>query len=365
MRFLLACFETPGWGGAGTFTYTLFERMQRDGFDVSLINLVDAGDAPMLRDAFGPSFGNPSALDGVETCILERPLFRAHDDFGDRIRSVRLDLMVVCGFVGAWLMKHAAPELPMALFTSGAWQVKRLLREGAITDFVEFQRHIERGVTFALPKSDKELRAVILSDLIFLHSPLVRTAFEHFYPTLMGKVYANLISIADCVYAEAERFADCALPFAQRDIDAIFIASNWRRPEKNLPLLRRIAADCADLRLHVVGAGDADHLPVNWHGVVARREDLYALLGRSKAIVCPSAWDPAPGVLFEASAMGCNVVASPNCGNWRLCHEQLLADSPAAFASAIRRGVTAPYADNRELFRGGYADLVETLCAFV
>jgi hypothetical protein len=63
--------------------------------------------------------------------------------------------------------------------------------------------------------------------------------------------------------------------------------------------------------------------------------------------------------------MGCNVVASPNCGNWELCHEQLLADSPAAFAGAIRRAVTTPYADNRERFRGGYAELVDTLRAFV
>jgi glycosyltransferase involved in cell wall biosynthesis len=181
----------------------------------------------------------------------------------------------------------------------------------------------------------------------------------------MGKAYANLISIGDCVYAEAARFAHLQQPFTSRDIDAIFIASDWNRPEKNYALVRRIASACADLTFHIVGRHDSDAVPARYHGVVTQRDALYALLGRAKAIVCPSRFDPAPGVLFEASAMGCNVVTSPNSGNWELCHEQLLARSPAAFAACTRLATTAPFADHRDRFRGGYHDLVDTLTAFM
>jgi hypothetical protein len=364
-RLLLGCFEVPGWGGAATFSYTLFDRMQQEGRSVAYANLVADDDARMLRDLFGGEVGNPRSLANVHTCVLERPLFRTHAGLAEMIRTVQPQLLFACGFIAAWLMKRAAPELPLVFFTSGSAHVKRLLHEGAIDDFMGFQRNLERGIAYTAPAGDRERVAVERSELIIIHSPHVRAAFEHFYAPEMGRVYENLISIADCVYWEAETFTHLALPFEQRDIDATVIASNWRRPEKNYPLLRRIAGECADLSLHVVGAPAHDPLPVRWHGLLPDRAAIYALLGRSKAIVCPSGWDPAPGVLFEASAMGCNVVASPNCGNWQLCHEDLLADAPHAFAAAIRRAIKAPYADNRERFRGGYADLVDTLDALL
>jgi glycosyltransferase involved in cell wall biosynthesis len=120
------------------------------------------------------------------------------------------------------------------------------------------------------------------------------------------------------------------------------------------------------LNIHIVGDVDRPCPPARQHGVVARREDLYDLLGRSKTIVCPSLLDAAPGVLFEASAMGCNVITSPNGGNWQLCNERLLAERCSAdvFVSRINRSLAAPHEDNRERFRGGYVDLVDTLTAF-
>jgi hypothetical protein len=64
--------------------------------------------------------------------------------------------------------------------------------------------------------------------------------------------------------------------------------------------------------------------------------------------------------------MGCNVVASPNCGNWQLCNEQLLADrcSADAFLDKIKLALVDSYKDNQERFRGGYDDLLGILSAF-
>ena len=63
--------------------------------------------------------------------------------------------------------------------------------------------------------------------------------------------------------------------------------------------------------------------------------------------------------------MGCNVVASRNCGNWRLCADHLIPErcAPAPFLDAIEIAVSAPVPDHRALFRGGYRELVDMLAA--
>jgi hypothetical protein len=77
-RIVLGSYEVPGWGGSSTVLYLFFERMQRDGLDVSYVNLVNENDRTFLRRLFGCSVGNPHSLANVHTCILEEPLWRAH-----------------------------------------------------------------------------------------------------------------------------------------------------------------------------------------------------------------------------------------------------------------------------------------------
>jgi glycosyltransferase involved in cell wall biosynthesis len=283
----------------------------------------------------------------------------------DLIRLLAPDLLFGFGFIAARLLKLAAPSKPVVFMTSGCAQTKRLLEAGAIRDFIAFKRNVGRGVAYPV-WDEQERRAVASSDMIVIHSPLVRFAFEHFFPAHAGKIYSNLISVADCVYPEAAPFAALKRPFTDRDIDIIFIASSWNRPEKNYALVKKIVSRCAGLNIHIIGDVHRFSAAAHHHGVVASRHDLYALLGRSKVIVSPSLIDPAPGILFEASAMGCNVIASPNCGNWQLCHEQLLADqcSLAGFLEKIKLGLTQSYPDHGQQFRGGYEDLVETLRVF-
>ena len=66
--------------------------------------------------------------------------------------------------------------------------------------------------------------------------------------------------------------------------------------------------------------------------------------------------------------LGCNLVASKNCGNWSLCHPSLVADpfSRQVFLDKIRLSLTGRYQDNIDDFlqSGSYADLLETILAF-
>ena len=91
-------------------------------------------------------------------------------------------------------------------------------------------------------------------------------------------------------------------------------------------------------------------------------------MGNAKTVASPSAFDPAPGILFEASAMGCNVVASKNCGNWQLCHPQLLADpfDVGTFREKLGLSVTRKYNDNMDFFLDirSYKNLLDTIEVF-
>jgi glycosyltransferase involved in cell wall biosynthesis len=307
--------------------------------------------------------GNPKGLDDVHTCVLEDPLWRPHPALADLIASLQPALLFGFGFIPAWLMEEAAPDLPVVFMTAGCRQVQSLIESGAVKDFISFRRRVAAGLRYPVQADNRELQACERCELLLVHSPLVKFAFEHLFPEYTGKIYSNIMSVADLIYAEAGRFAALQRDFEARDIDALFIASNWSRPEKNFPLARKIISRCRGLNLHVVGDVDRSRSGAKYHGPIADREEIYRLLGRAKTVVSPSLIDAAPGILFEASAMGCNVVTSRNCGNWRLCHEQLLVQRYAAseFAAKIRLSTSRPYKDNRELFLGGYEDLVETL----
>jgi glycosyltransferase involved in cell wall biosynthesis len=361
--FLHASFDAPAWGGAATSAYAWFERRQRDGAAVHFVNLVTDAVATALRDTLGPDFDNPRRLANVHTCRLVDPWWRPLEPLAALVARIRPDVVVAHGSIAAGMMRMAAPRLPLIFMTTGAQQVKRLVSDGSVRDFADFARLAARGVGFTLPREEKEYQAVAGSDLILVHSPHVRVVYEHLFSGHMGKVYARLVSVADAVYDEAAPFAGLARPFAERDVDVVFIASDWRRAEKNYPLVRRLAAECRDLRLALVGRADADDAPLQRHGVLSRA-DVFALLGRAKAIVCPSLFDAAPGVLFEADALGANVVASANCGNWQLCHPELLARTADDFVGCIRRAVQQRLPANPTPFLGGYAEFVDTVETF-
>ncbi len=365
-RTLLACYEVPGWGGAATRSYLLFERLQRDGWEVAYLNLVRRSQEPFLRALFGREFGNPRALSHVHTHVLTESTWRQRRALAKLVRDLTPQSMITFGVIATNLLRAAAPELPLAFMTVGAPRVEHLIASGAVKDFLEFEASATAGRDFPLPGVDREREALEASDYVIVHSPLVRFVFDHCFPEHRRAAYPGTISLADLTYAAAEEWASLRRPFAERDIDVLFVASSWRRPVKNYGLAQAIVAGCEGLRVHVVGAFEEPCPAATHHGVTASRAELFALFGRAKTVVSPSLVDGAPGILFEASAMGCNVVASRNCGNWRLCHDELLVPRCEAspFVDRIQRAVTRPFPDGRDLFQGGYGELLGALERF-
>jgi glycosyltransferase involved in cell wall biosynthesis len=208
--------------------------------------------------------------------------------------------------------------------------------------------------------------AVEASDLVVSVSEHAHAAFKRLSPAAVGKIYERAVTPADLLFAEAEELAHLRRPFAARDVDVLFASGGWTPRAANLPLVEQLSAALGGREVHVVGEIDAAVAGARLHGALRRRDDLYALLGRTKVVVCPALAEAGPSVLFAAAAMGCNVVASPNCGYAALCNEDLLAPrcAPGEIRERIERALSRPYADHREAFLGGTTELVETLAVF-
>lgn len=364
-KILMGCYEVPGYGGANTASYRLFQNLQRDGVDAAYMNLIDEEDAGYLRYRFGEDLGNPRHLVGVSNCVLSETLFAPHPALTHMIEAISPDLILADDFIAALLMKRAAPQTRLIFMLAGMAQVVSYLaarrRTGRFT-LGEFSRAARGGLKVF---HHNEREAMEAADLIIPHSDLIRDLTIELFPLSRGKIYSKIIWRAEWIADDVRPYAGLARPFAERDIDVIFVASSWGRPDKNYPLLREIVARCEGLRIHVVGELSNPLSGAQCHGLMPDRAALCTLLGRSKTLVSPSQFDPAPGILWEASVMGCNVVASRSCGNWMLCHGDLVAEpnQPQDFAAKIARSLGGKLADNMQFFvdAGSYRDLLETI----
>ena len=368
-RILLGCYEIPGYGGASTASYKLFETMQEDGFDVLYLNLIGEQDEDYLRYMFGEDLGNPKGLPNVYNCSVNGPDYTPHQDLVDLIRDLSPDILVGIGWIAALLMKRAAPEKRSIFLTTGCQRVKDNICTGKVEDFISLNETIQRPTNNSgLLHSIFEKEAAKISNLIVTHSYMIRFLHERFFPSYSEKIYSDVIWFAEWIYKDALNYSGLRKPFYERDIDILFIASSWSRPEKNYKLVKEIVSNSKGLDIHIVGEAEEKLPNAKHHGLVTKREDLFGLLGGAKTVVCPSLFDAAPGILFEASALGCNVIASKNCGNWEICNETLLVDPFKLdnFLDKLKLSLQKKYEDNIEYFirTDSYKNLIDTISVF-
>lgn len=364
-KILLGCYEIPGYGGANTASYQLFQWMQEDGHEVHYLNLIDDQDAAYFQFAFGPNYGNPLSLNHVHNALLKGPLYFPHPELSDLIAAIEPDLMIGVDFIAALLMKRARPDTKMIFMTAGCQQVKDTVNGRLVTDLITQEMRIRQATATPRKSCREEIEAADIADLILTHSNITLALFQHFYSYLGGKIYPEPIWFGEWIYREALKHRAFAKPFAERDIDVLFLASSWARPEKNYRWVARAVSQLSQANIHIVGEiAERDRIKrAHYYGLVTDREEVFKLMGRAKTVACPSSYDSAPGILFEAAAMGCNIVATKNCGNWMVCHDQLLADpsTEREFLRAMALSQSQKFADNIQFFlqAGCYRQLVE------
>ncbi len=365
---LLGCYEVPGYGGASTAAYGLFEKMQKDGYRVHYFNLIEERDVDYYRFVLGKDFGNPKHLENVRTVLLPAPLYSSHPELTRLTAEISPDLIIGTGFIAALVMKRSSPEKKLLFLTTGCQQMKDFIVRKKAKTFTGLKNDLDSAVGSPGISSLEEEEAVDKCDLIVTHSEMTLFLYEKFFPFHTGKIYSEVIWFAEWIYEESLKHSHLIKPFPEREIDVLFISSSWSRREKNYDFVEKIARNLKGVSVHLVGETEENSLPVFFHGLVRNRDELFALLGNAKTVVCPSSFDAAPGILFEASAMQCNVIASKNCGNWNLCNEFLLVDSftPESFIQKISASLTRKFSDNMDWFleKRSYQNLMETISVF-
>src|SRR2546428_7271831 len=103
-KILLGCFEVPGWGGASTSTYKLFEVMRADGMEVKYVNLIAQEDAEFFRKLFGDNIGNPKRFPEVWNCFLKEPTYHRHPELEKLVHELAPDIIVAVGWIAALLL---------------------------------------------------------------------------------------------------------------------------------------------------------------------------------------------------------------------------------------------------------------------
>lgn len=362
-RILLCCFEVAGYGGAATSTYALFRRMVREGEDVHLLQIVAAADAAFFAFQFGENWRNRDRVPNVDVIVLPGPLFARHAELADRLAAIHPEVVLADGFIAAALVAATEPTVPLVFFTAGSRQAQEDLRNGMAADAQSLLAGYRSGRHTPSRLLGPPRDAVRGATLVLTHAPLIRDLFEVHYPGERDKIYGDPIWRADWIVDAPHDLQHLAQPFAERSRDVLFVASDWRRFEKNFNLMQQIVRLLPDRSVHIVGSCPAPVPGAVLHDFVADRERLFALMGESRCVAAPSRLDAAPGVLWEAAVLGCNVVASRNCGNWMVCPDALVVDDYTAegFAAAIGRATEQPLSAGLDEFAGGYPALIEIL----
>ena len=367
-RVLFASLSVPGMGGSSTAAYDLFTRMCEDGGTAHFLNLVEEQRAALVEFTYGPAAGNPGALPNVHNYWLPRDFSAPQPELTALVEALDPDVIIGVGWIAAGALLRAAPGRRTVLLTGSCRSAQDYVTTGRAKDVVSLIDTLRASPDMALRQSEGERDVYQSCGLVLTHSSQTFELVQRFFPRALGKIYPEVFWFAEWICDGARMWAHRARSFDQRDIDVLFIATRWSRREKNSPLMQALARRFRQAAVHVVG--DASGLPpsVTHHGFVAERERLFDLLGRARCVVCPSLMDAAPGVLFEAAVLGCNVVASRNCGNWEVCHPDLLADpcELERFADCIERALGRKYQDqlDRFLVPSSYDSLVRTIAAF-
>jgi glycosyltransferase involved in cell wall biosynthesis len=363
-KILIASSDIPGYGAGGTSGYRLFLKMRAGGLDVAYFNLIEEQDVDFFRFVFGEGFGNPDALEQVYNVILKEPLSDGGNGVDPHSNGFAPTVAVAIGFEAAVWLKKAAPGRPVFFIPV----VCREILESSPRKRAFFPRRPPLGQNRPAVVSRLEREAAEIADLIIAPSPVVKASFEVCYPSLAGKIYEHVIWDADWRCEAARAYFALNGNFQDRDIAVLFVATSWEKPEKNYPLVERIASRLKGLNVHVVGEVPEKIPEASHHGIVTDPAEYYGLMGRAKTVVCASLFDPVPEALFEAAVMGCNIVAPRNCGYRAICNEDLLVDNFRLedFMAKVSLSLTKPFASRLEQVTGrsSYPRLLDLLSSF-
>ncbi|MFC2054354.1 hypothetical protein ACFLV7_08690 [Chloroflexota bacterium] len=343
MRLLISCYEPKGYGGAATIAYEMCRAFQQMGVEAGYLNIISDFDADYFRFKYGANFANPEKLGNVFTSFVDSEQYSTPQlAVISGVAKFKPDVILACGYIAALALKISVPEIPLVYLTTGCKQAQIYLQKDEDLDAISLYSDLLNLDWPPKIYDHDEKQASELADLIITHSDQTKQFYHAFFSQVEGKIHNRVFWLAHGIIRHVRKYQASSKPFFNRNIDLLFVSSDWCRTEKNYPFVAAIAAGLPDANIHIVGEIPYAITGVSNHATIPDFKTLYELMGNSKTIVSPSRLDPAPGILFEGAVMGCNIVASRNCGNWRLCNPNLVVEdfTPQHFIEKIKTSLT-------------------------
>jgi glycosyltransferase involved in cell wall biosynthesis len=350
-KILLSCHEAPYYGGAATLQYLLFELLQKSGFYAHYLTLASKTEVEIYESNLGINWWNPAKLDNVHLYISQNFNRREYSELVEIVREVNPNLIIGKNDIAPRILKNIMPESEVWFLSSCSKQMKKAYTGGYVKSLSDGMSKLREWNGKIPLTSLKEKQAVRLCDRIIYDSEATKLCFEHFYPQHIGKMFDFIFWSAPLFKSKFRYEIKQRKDFSSRSIDLLFIASNWKRVEKQYDMVKEITKQFKHLNIHILGLCRDRVSGVRYHGLIGYSEVL-KLMQDSKALVSTSLYDSSPNILFEASLLGCNIVASKNCGNWRLCHPDLLVEphNLGNFVEKSRRSLERKFDDNMNYF---------------
>jgi glycosyltransferase involved in cell wall biosynthesis len=321
---LVTCRGIPGYGGASTYAYVLFEVLRGLGFPAHYVTMVNPRLARLGERHFGAQWWNPAGLPDVHLFVAGSYSRREQPVLGNILRRLRPRLVIAKNDIAPRLVRHALNGVETWFLTSSSKPMKAACTRGFAKSLEDGMAKLGRGV--ALPWGSARERSVVHScDRVFCDSEVTRICFARLYPEHAHKIHPRAFWSASTFQRKLGGGGGPRQRFSSRSIDLLFIANRWNRNEKEYPLVKALIRDFRGRNIHVVGRAREKADGARYHGIVPHARVL-ELMAQAKTVVSTSSYDSSPNILFEGALMGCNVVASKNCGNWSVCHPELLVE---------------------------------------
>ena len=330
----------PYQGGSSTYLYLLFETVRKQLPEAECWNIVTPRMWETGRRHYGAHWPNPKKLPNVRTFMVDG--MKGHAQVRHALEEKTVTAVLSKGRETTTFLKQLDSSLPVWHLTSTCSIVKNAVAGNRVSST---EHLLKRLRTDSLPglRCRAERQAVKMADRILFHTQRMRFWYHTFYPEFREKMENEIFWDYPLIQHRFERIKS-KTSWKKRPIDLLFVATDWRRGEKNFPLLKQLCRLFVRKRIMVIGFLP-ERLP---DSVIAfdtmSQEDVVQAMAQTKIVACPSRYDEAPNVLFEAAIAGANIVCSKNCGNYQLAHEDLVARlNPVDFAGKIQTALQRHY----------------------
>ena len=342
-RIIFARNSFPYLGGSSTYLYLLFETLRKELPHAECWNILTPRVQEVGRRYYGPDWPNPKRLPNVRTFVVDGRKGRSQIHRALREKPVAAVLSKARETTS--FLNRLEPDLHVWHLTSTCSIVKNAVAESRFPSMEYILKQLKRN-RFPKVHCAEEQQAVRLADRILFHTEGMKFWYHAFYPEHREKMEEKVFWDYPLIKDRFRRIHPNT-PWRNRPIDLLFVATDWRRGEKNFPLLAQLCRSFVRRRIMVIGFLP-ERLP---DSVIAfdkmSQGDVVQAMAQTKVVVCPSRYDEAPNVLFEAAIAGANIVCSKNCGNYRLTDKELVARlEPIDFSDKIQTALGKHRAPN-------------------